>query len=97
MAPPVTRGRFGETRFKPGALSPSTSFALAAGNTNAQGIADPPVARPLAVAAPRPAVKSVQATDRDALLVAEPDQDRALSSDSSTSGGPLVLRSRRRR
>jgi hypothetical protein len=36
-----------------GSQSPSTSFALAAGNTNPQGIADPPVGDPLPVLTPR--------------------------------------------
>ena len=35
-----------------GSLSPSTSFALAAGNTNPQGIADPPAGRSLPAATP---------------------------------------------
>src|SRR5205085_8450266 len=36
-----------------GSSSPSTSFALAAGNTNPQGIADPPTGRSLPVGIPR--------------------------------------------
>jgi len=36
-----------------GSQSPSTSFALAAGNTNPQGLADPPSRNPLTVATPR--------------------------------------------
>ncbi len=36
-----------------GSLSPSASFALAAGNTNPQGIADPPAGEPIGAETPR--------------------------------------------
>ena len=42
-----------------GSLSPSTSFALAAGNTNPQGIADPPAAAPgISQATPGKSIRS---------------------------------------
>ena len=56
-----------------GSQSPSTSFALAAGNTNPQGIADPPFAAALPAVAPgRRVAITTEARHPDPVVIAEP-------------------------
>ncbi len=85
-----------------GSLSPSTSFALAAGNANPQGIADPPAAgatiadppRVATTAAPRPTGRSFTASRPLFLTPIAADADRAPFDAVPAPSGPRALRSR---
>lgn len=87
-----------------GSQSPSTSFALAAGNTNPQGIADPPTphssraaipvpdARPVPYARPVPARRATmpsRASRPVPIFVLGPDWVRASSTVRTIPSGPL--------
>lgn len=85
-----------------GSQSPSTSFALAAGNTNPQGIADPPAGgSPVATNSSRtapqrpsqPVASTVPAARPAPLFILAPDGDRTPFA-GQTPAGPLGLRSR---
>jgi hypothetical protein len=77
-----------------GSLVPSKSFALAAGNTNPQGIADPPAPGTPMVAIPRPSAKGIQATHPLNAVAPAPDQVWAILTDGPSPEGPRALRSR---
>ncbi len=85
-----------------GSLSPTSSFALAAGNTNPQGIADPPAAgaaiadpaRVATAAAPRPTGRSFTPSRPLFLAPIAADPDRAPFDAVPAPSGPRALRSR---